>query len=1105
MGRMWTCGFELQSATAEFGVNSGNIVVGTTPTMSTTTKRRGTCAAQFNPSAAESYIEHQITSGVVMRTFHRLYIRIASLPGSDTNIYAIGQAGFFPCSLRLKTTGALGLRDSNTGTDLTGTTTLSLNRWYRVELDFTDAASGTGAFKLYVDGALIANTTCSVINGFSRIRMGVSGVATTMNMFMDDVAINDTTGSVQNDLPGPGAVVHLKSNAAGDNNLFGTAVGGTAGAANNFTRVNEVPPNDSTSYNQTAATGTTTIDDFNVDSSSSAGIGSADLITCVQVGARVSSDVTSAASVVYRIKGQAAGTVVESATVPVNNTSTAGAWGTHRGQSPRPYQLTSYTSPQDSGAWTAAKLDNMQIGYRGDVSQTTARRISNLWALVDFVPRFALDVAAEGDTAYALTYAQAAKPTVTLVDDFNDNTVNTTKWPNSFGTYSETGGRARVAVNTGYNAYSSAKAYKFQGSRFVVQAFPPTMNDGASEAWAQVLLKSNVDGTDLGFELTISNGNLVCFNRVGYSDGSAAFFTYNATNHAWLRLRESGGQVFWDAAPDGHTWTNLRTSTSPGWVADGDIEIQLIGHRADGTNNNVEFDNVNSLPPYNTSIGAAGEGDHAYGVAKKKRRFFGAASVGNTGLALKGIKRRSIGLANEGDHANAVTRKKTKGLGAAAEGDHAQAVKAFRRIPLGLAHEGDTGYGLTPRKLRVLGTPGRTADQASPMAPRKRKSIGSAAQGTTGHAVRAFHRVTLGAAAEGDTARSLKASKLFKLGVAHEGDTARALTGRKLRVLGAAASGAISRALVASRRYSVAPGHSQAAGWPVLARATAHAGAAATGETAHPLVHKTTATLGNAATTSSGRAVVPRKIDRRPTPAAAVETARSLVARKRVTLGTALEADAARPPARSVKSLRLGAAATAQSGSGLKSSKRSGLQAAGIITTGKALDPNKLAHLGTVGTTSLARSVTWKHRAHLGTASIGVQGNALHSVKTRHLVNGAVATIARGVAVVKTRHLGRGAVAVSGLDVRTRKLLVLGVAYEADEAAGVDIPVLNRLLHTAKVADEAHPITAYKQRPADSLVPGIIAPGLTPGTTGPGLTTSTSGPTLITYTTSGGS
>lgn len=404
MARMWTCGFELQSTSAEFGVNSGVIVTGS-PSISTTVHRAGTASLRINSSAATQFVEHQITTGVVMRTLHRLYLRVATLPDTATNIYGIGQSGYFPALLRLQTDGTLVLRDGFTETTLTGTSAaLTTGRWYRVELDYTDVSgtltSGVSAFKGYLDGVQFSNAMCSNINGFSRIRMGVQLAATT-DFYMDDIAINDTTGSAQTGLPGPGSVVHLRPNAAGDNNGWATAVGGTAGASNNYTRVSERTPDDATSYNQTTATGTTTIDDFNVEDRATAGIGSSDTITLVQVGGRVASDNTTAASIVYRLKGQASGTVQESASVTVANTS----WSVHAGQSPRPYQLTAYVNPQGSAAWTPSALDGIQIGVRGDVSQTTVRRVSTLWALVDFQPltTAALTLASETDTGQALS------------------------------------------------------------------------------------------------------------------------------------------------------------------------------------------------------------------------------------------------------------------------------------------------------------------------------------------------------------------------------------------------------------------------------------------------------------------------------------------------------------------------------------------------------------------------------------------------------------------------------------------------------------------------------------------------------------------------------
>lgn len=386
MARMWTCGFELQSATALVETQDVN-TVGGAPSVSTSIHRGGAASLRVTPTAGTSYVEHQLTSGVVMRTFHRFYLYIAALPAADCNIFGIGQSGYFPGMIRLKTDGSLILRDDQTGLDLgSATSALSLGQWYRIEADFNDVTgtitSGVSAFKLYIDGTLASDQMCSNINGFSRVRAGALQSANSLDIYIDDIAVNDTTGAAQTGLPGPGTVVHLRPAGAGDNNLFATVVGGTAGAANNYTRVSEVTPDDATSYNSTVATGTTTIDDFAVSSPTTAGIGASDAITLVAVGARIGSNATTAASIVTRIKGQAAGTVSESASTSVN----VNGWSTHKAAVPRLYQLTTYANPQTSTAWTRATLATAQIGYRSNVSQTTARRISTLWALVEYVP-----------------------------------------------------------------------------------------------------------------------------------------------------------------------------------------------------------------------------------------------------------------------------------------------------------------------------------------------------------------------------------------------------------------------------------------------------------------------------------------------------------------------------------------------------------------------------------------------------------------------------------------------------------------------------------------------------------------------------------------------
>lgn len=576
MARLWSCGFELLDAPAtpkEWAVGSGAATTGT-PTISTTTKRYGAGALRINPTAATQYIEHQLGSGgTAKRTFHRLYLRVATAPGAQVTVYSIGQASNPTHQLRLNADMTLRFYDGTAAAVVgTASAALDVNRWYRIEIDDEDNGASASAITGYIDGVQFSTSAITSIDttpgGISRVRIGTF-VSGTVDYFVDDVAVNDTTGTDQISFPGVGCIVHMQPNATGDNNFFATQVGGTAGSANNYTRVSEVTPDDATSYNETTATGTTTIDDFNVESATNALMKANSRITLVQVGARLGSSATTTASIVLRIMGQASGTVLESSSISV----ALNGWATHKAAAPYPYQLTAYRNPQDSAAWTTTTLGTMQIGYRGDVSQTSVRRVSTLWALVEFVPILEA-----------------------LQDNFDDNTWDVFRWPNSFGTYSETGGRARVACDTGYSAYSSGTDWCLKDSYGAVQMFPPAGGGSTSEAWSQMLIKSNVAGVDVGIEAEMATGDIRFFDRVGYFDAGQTILTYDAVEHAWVRIREAAGTTYWETAPDGVTWTVRRTKASNSWVGDCDLEFQLIAHRSDGTNDYAEYDNVNIAP-----------------------------------------------------------------------------------------------------------------------------------------------------------------------------------------------------------------------------------------------------------------------------------------------------------------------------------------------------------------------------------------------------------------------------------------------------------------------------------------------------------------------------
>ncbi|MFD3835310.1 hypothetical protein ACFWWC_03510 [Streptomyces sp. NPDC058642] len=1069
MARIFTCGFELQSLTANVEIAA---LTGT-GAISTTTRHRASIASfRSNPSAATGYVEAMYTSGVNGRSYYRFYLYIATLPSATATIFSVGQSGYFPVHVQLTTTGTLQLRDTfNSVNAGSASAALSTGRWYRIELDVQESGSTavTREVRGYLEGvdfsgaAMIAGSS-----GYSRLRAGVQTTATA-DVFIDDIAVNDTSGSVQNGLPGPGNVVHLRPDSTGDNAGFATTVGGSS----NWGRVSETTPDDATTYNATVATGTTTVDDFNLSSTSSAGV-SGERVALVAVGGRIGSDAATAASIVYRLKSQASGTVTESASVSV----ALNGWATHKAAAPFVYQLVSYTDPQSGGAWTAVLLDQAQIGYRSNVSQTTARRVSTLWLLVETVPLTtgALGTATETDTGQGLaktkaqalgidTETSAAQPLArrktlalgtaaevgtaqaltglagvaigTLTDDFNDGAVDLVKWPDSYepGGYTETGGRARVACNTDYNAYASAEGYRLRESSVHVRVWPPAAGGASTEAWTQVLIQTQTLGTDAIFEVSALSGNLIMASRVGYSDAGQVAIPYDSSAHAWLRIRETGGQLFWDTSPDGTTWTNRRTATSPSWVGDTTLQVQLIAHRSDGVDDFAEFDSFNTGASQSADLTSAAET-----VAAQ---------------TLTGGKARLLELGSESSTPQPVTGRKTKPLGTAGCSDAAQALAGGKRAVLGTAAGTDTAQALAAGKRLTL-TPAASVDSAQALPGRKSLALGTAIETSSAPPLGGALAQPLTAATEPSTVQPLSRAKRQTLGMAITTETARAFGGRKTSALGAAVEGAAAAQLLSSKASALGAVVETAAARTLAGGKRQALGTVEETSSARILDGTQSIELSTVGEATEAVAVAGRKVRAIGT-AAAVETAWPLTGDKQLALGTAFEVTAA-------QHLTL-------SGS---------LTTAAEVTAAQPLGAIKARLLGPASETSGALPLAGRKQNFAGAAGELSAAGTVGGSKARAFgVAGGTAT---------ARPLAGG------------KQLALGTAQELSRA--LIGPAIR--LTTAGHRDEAQPLTWRRQRPADRLTPSTSGPSLTTSTSGPSLTTGRSGPALAASSTTGG-
>ncbi|MGW2223802.1 hypothetical protein [Streptomyces formicae] len=185
----------------------------------------------------------------------------------------------------------------------------------------------------------------------------------------------------------------------------------------------------------------------------------------------------------------------------------------------------------------------------------------------------------------------------TLTDTFNDNIIGP-NWGNSYGGVSETGGKARVPCVAGvFAGYQTAKDWTLAGSSAFVQLPLAAAANGAStEAQTAFNIIQATAGTYLAININTVAGTIRFENNVGYTDGAAVSLTYSAATHAWLRIRESGGTVFWDTSTDGSTWTNRRSIATPAWVTSSvnAVAVELLSWRNNGTTNFSEWDNFNT-------------------------------------------------------------------------------------------------------------------------------------------------------------------------------------------------------------------------------------------------------------------------------------------------------------------------------------------------------------------------------------------------------------------------------------------------------------------------------------------------------------------------------
>jgi hypothetical protein len=231
-------------------------------------------------------------------------------------------------------------RGDASGTVLaTSSLTYSASRWYFVEV-YTLTDDATGKYQLKVDGVdWIALATGADTRNDAAANGNLNNRLYNVNTgsgFIDDLYVNDTTGSQNTGFSGDIRISAYIPNASGD------VTGMTPTSGSNYTNVDERPPNDATDI--VAATGTTLYDLYNIPNTS--GVATVQSVT---LWLRAQKSDAGAKSIAHMIKS--ASTENQGADLALST-----SWSYYR----KVYS----NDPTDSNAWTPGKVDALQVGQK---------------------------------------------------------------------------------------------------------------------------------------------------------------------------------------------------------------------------------------------------------------------------------------------------------------------------------------------------------------------------------------------------------------------------------------------------------------------------------------------------------------------------------------------------------------------------------------------------------------------------------------------------------------------------------------------------------------------------------------------------------------------
>lgn len=331
--------------------------------------------------------------------YFRVYFCFDQLPSSTVKIMVIGST---TVSARLTSGGKLQFFNDNTNTQIGSDSSATISAdgvtYYRVEIsEVVNATPNATDVELRLDGVTVATASGLTLNASIQLSAGwTAAPGASKVLYLDDIKVNDSTGSFNNTWAGSGKVILMLPVS---DNARGAWTDGAGGTTNLFDAVNNIPPvgvaessatNGSQIKNRTTTNPTNC--DLNLDTYLNAGLASVDTVNFVELWANHGEDPAT---------GTKAGTVTivsnpaGSAGTSFNFGDDVGLQGTYIGNWKWTTSTVPTTSRVDGPTVTLSNAPVVRITCTSGATGSRSASCDFLGMTVDYTP---------GSTATSLLY-----------------------------------------------------------------------------------------------------------------------------------------------------------------------------------------------------------------------------------------------------------------------------------------------------------------------------------------------------------------------------------------------------------------------------------------------------------------------------------------------------------------------------------------------------------------------------------------------------------------------------------------------------------------------------------------------------------------------------